>query len=165
MRLLLLTACFLVSHFAFAQTTDEKQIENVINRLYDYVSFNDGNPVKLDSISSIFTADGRLIASFGSRTMVWPVAQYVSSMRENLKNQQVSGATEKEIFRKTDLFGNIAHCFSSYELTMVIKGEKVVRRGINSFQLVKNNNTWQVTSLIWDREGPDQKIPKKYLPE
>ena len=60
-------------------------------------------------------------------------------------------------------YGDIAHVMSTYEKHRW--GDTTVAgRGINSIQLVRKDNRWWVTSIIWDEETGAGPVPAKYLP-
>lgn len=70
---------------------------------------------------------------------------------------------EKELWRRVERFGNIAHIFSAYEISFDV-GEPiktVKRRGINSVQLNHSNSRWRIVSLIWDIEKQDNPLPSQ----
>lgn len=68
---------------------------------------------------------------------------------------------ESEISREVRVFGNIAHVWSTYE-TRLVKNGPVARRGINSVQLYFDSERWWIISWIFDKERPDQKIPRSF---
>lgn len=68
---------------------------------------------------------------------------------------------ESEVNREVRTFGNIAHVWSTYE-TKLEKGGKVERRGINSIQLVFENNRWYIISWIFCGETDKNIIPKTF---
>lgn len=70
---------------------------------------------------------------------------------------------EEEIHREVKLFGNIAHVWSTYE-TRLEKNGPVARRGINSVQLVFENDRWYIISWTFFGETELDKIPKTFLP-
>lgn len=149
--------------FLSVEAQQEKEILSTIEALYRHVSFSDSNATRLDSLINIFTADGRLIANFGKQPVGWSVAEYIASTRKNISTQGMTSLSEKQLSHKLEVFGKIAHCFSTYELRAELKGRAVVRRGINSIQLLQVDGKWLITSLTWDREGDDLKIPEKYF--
>ncbi|NIP77825.1 MAG: hypothetical protein GWM90_00925 [Gemmatimonadetes bacterium] len=73
------------------------------------------------------------------------------------------GFWEREIWGRTERFGNVAHRFSSYESRVGSEDSEPVGRGVNSFQLVRFGGRWWIASIVWDVEGPDQPIPEGYL--
>lgn len=68
---------------------------------------------------------------------------------------------ESEVTREVRIFGNIAHVWSTYE-TRLQKGGKVERRGINSVQLIFENNRWYVISWTFCGESNQNMIPKTF---
>lgn len=68
---------------------------------------------------------------------------------------------ESEVNREVRIFGNIAHVWSTYE-TKLEKNGKVERRGINSIQLVFENNRWYIISWIFCGETDKNIIPKTF---
>src|SRR5205085_8029285 len=84
----------------------------------------------------------------------------VDEFLDRLSAAAISGRRENELFHRTDQFGNIAHIFSTYELTFNDSlGLPTTRRGINSFQLIYNGSTSRIFSLIWDAERDDNPLP------
>jgi hypothetical protein len=62
---------------------------------------------------------------------------------------------EVETSRRIDLFGNIAHVWSSYEARHSPDDSDVERRGINSVQLFRDpDRGWRIIYMIWDNERP-----------
>ena len=60
---------------------------------------------------------------------------------------------EVEVSRRIDVFGNIAHVWSSYEARRSPDDADVERRGINSIQLFKDaKRGWRIIHMIWDNE-------------
>ncbi|OWP74695.1 hypothetical protein BWK62_13595 [Flavobacterium oreochromis] len=68
---------------------------------------------------------------------------------------------ENEINREVRIFGNIAHVWSTYETKLEEKG-KIVRRGINSIQLIFENNRWYIISWTFCGETDTNIIPKMF---
>jgi hypothetical protein len=138
-------------------------VREVINKFYRVLSFSDTNAMKLDSLPALFTKDGKIVAAFGTEVTTWTAVEFVAYLRKSLSAQQATTRSEREVYSKTERFGNIAHVFSTYELTVQAKGQSFTRRGINSIQLVNQNGNWSIISLTWDRESDLIKLPQKYL--
>jgi hypothetical protein len=64
---------------------------------------------------------------------------------------------ENEINREVQIFGNIAHVWSTYE-TRLVKNGPVARRGFNSIQLYFDEKRWWIISWSFDKESEFQKI-------
>jgi len=63
----------------------------------------------------------------------------------------------------TEQYGDIAHVMSTYEKHRW-GDTTVIGRGINSIQMIRKDNRWWVTSIIWDEETGAGPVPPKYLP-
>ena len=72
---------------------------------------------------------------------------------------------EKEIHRVEDSFGNITHVFSTYEAYRSQKDSQPFMRGINSIQLLHDQDRWWIINIYWTPEIPGNKIPEVYLPK
>jgi hypothetical protein len=146
-----------------AQSGEEQRVSNVVHELYRFLTFSDTSQIKHDSIETVFTSDGKLLAAFGEKPMVWTVREFITNSKKGIQSFETIGASETELASRIDIFGNIAHVLSTYELKIVKKGSEIVRRGLNSIQLIRMNNKWLIYSLIWDRENATLKLPEKYL--
>jgi hypothetical protein len=71
------------------------------------------------------------------------------------------GFYESEVNREVRVFGKMAHVWSTYE-TRLAKDGAVVRRGINSVQLLYENNRWFIVSWVFEGESKDAPIPKTF---
>ena len=70
---------------------------------------------------------------------------------------------EEEISGRTELFGSIAHRFSTYQARVQAGDSEAVILGINSIQFIKTGGAWRVVSIIWNDQKEDLPIPEKYL--
>ena len=70
---------------------------------------------------------------------------------------------EHQVKYSSDVYGHIAHLWSTYEIRPTPDG-KAEMRGINSIQAVFNGTEWKVVEILWQAETPDESIPQKYLP-
>jgi hypothetical protein len=68
---------------------------------------------------------------------------------------------EKQIKYQTEVFGHIAHLWSTY--TTALAG-KPLARGINSIQAVYDGRSWHVIEIVWQAESTSDPIPAQYLP-
>ncbi|HEY4070986.1 MAG TPA: hypothetical protein VGM04_05455 [Sphingomicrobium sp.] len=60
---------------------------------------------------------------------------------------------EIETARRIDVFGNVAHVWSSYEARRSPNAAEPERRGINSIQLFNDpDRGWRIIHMIWDNE-------------
>ena len=73
------------------------------------------------------------------------------------------GFYEKEISRRTEQFGHIAHVWSTYESRRNADDPEPFMRGINSIQLFHDGSRWWIVTIYWQQESSVDPIPAKYL--
>jgi hypothetical protein len=151
-----------------ANAKDVESIDSIMKAVYDSISGDAGVKRDWDRFRSLFHKDARLIPTgknpetkvVGARSMS-PDAYIDQASPYFEKN----GFFEREIARKTDVFGNIAHVFSSYASFKKLDDKEPFARGINSFQLMNDGKRWWVVTIYWQGESPENPIPKEYLPK
>ncbi len=163
---------------AFAQQTETKtpmkeanpadvaSIDAIMKAVYDVISGDAGQKRDWDRFRTLFHKDARLIPSgknkdtgiVGARALT--PEDYITRASANMEKD---GFFEREIARKTDIYGNIAQVFSTYESFHKKDDKTPFARGINSFQLLNDGKRWWVITIYWQGETPENPIPKQYL--
>lgn len=181
MRLFVLLLCLALPTAAFAQTprmsadqpvqmtvptaapADVESIDAIIKALYDVISGPPGQARDWARFRSLFVPTARMIPTgpradgqFGLR-LTTP-NDYIATSGPLLLEK---GFHEKEIARRVEQFGHIAHVFSTYE--GLIEKDNHTLRGINSLQLMNDGKRWWIVSLMWEAEAGDVKVPERYL--
>ena len=148
-----------------ANPADVKSIDAIIAALYDVISGSAGQPRNWNRMRSLFLPEGKLVAT-GQRPTgeivkrVLTVEDYISTSGPILEK---NGFFEKELHRKSDNYGHIAHCFSTYESRKAINDPQPFMRGINSIQLFNDGSRWWILSVFWQTETKDLPVPEVYL--
>lgn len=70
---------------------------------------------------------------------------------------------ERQVKVKSEVYGHIAHLWSTYEIRPTPEGKATVR-GINSIQAVNDGKSWRVLEILWQAETPAEPVPEKYRP-
>ncbi len=74
-----------------------------------------------------------------------------------------NGFFEKEIARRTEQFGHIAHVWSTYESRHTVDDPEPFMRGINSIQLFYDGTRWWIVTIYWQHESTEHPLPEKYF--
>jgi hypothetical protein len=141
---------------------DVKSMDAIMQAVYDVIS---GPPGERDwnRFRSLFVPDARLIAVSHKSTPAtledMTAEKYVEFAGSYFRQH---GFFEREVSRKVEAFGSMAHVFSTYESRQTADGKPFVR-GINSFQLLNDGTRWWVVTIFWDEERRDAPIPARYL--
>lgn len=138
---------------------DVETIDSIITALYDNISGPAG-PRDWDRERSIFAPGAHLMPTRpredGSHSIqILDLEGYIVSRTPFFAEQTFY---EKEVSRREERFGNIAHVWSAYEGSRTPGGE-VILRGVNSIQLYHDGDRWWIVSMLWDNERTGMALP------
>jgi hypothetical protein len=149
-----------------ARPEDVATIDGIIGAYYASLSGPKGQAREWDRLRSIFQPMAGLVAARplpGGRTGMW-VMKLEEYIAFNKAVMEKGGYFEKEVYRETLEFGNMAHVWSTYEARRVAEDPKPYSRGIYSFQLLKDGPRWWIVNVFWDHERIEAPIPSEFLP-
>lgn len=146
-----------------ANPNDVKSIDAIVTALYDVISGPAGQR-DWDRMQSLFKPDATMGAI--SQTEEGEL-QYVSMTPEEYQQRNdeyflKNDFWEEEIGREVFEFGEIATVQTAYKIMDDKQGE-AVQRGINSVQLVYDQDRWWITNITWNTEREENLIPQKLL--
>ncbi len=150
-----------------ADHADVESIDAIIATAYDVISGPGDKKRDWNRERSLFYPGARVIptASVPGRNDVdlepqmLDVEGYIARVEPLLQQ----GFYEKEIARRTEQFGRIAHVWSTYESRYDRSDAEPFMRGINSFQLFNDGSRWWILSICWQHESAKHPIPEKYF--
>jgi hypothetical protein len=148
-----------------ANPADVSSMDAIIAALYDVISGPAGKKRDWDRMRSLFVPGARLIPtgprpSGGVGSRVLTVDEYITRASGFFDKE---GFYERESARRTEIFGNIAHLFSTYESRHKPDDAQPFQRGINSIQLMNDGQRWWVVTIFWQGEDKEHPLPQKYL--
>jgi hypothetical protein len=149
-----------------ANPADVASVDAIMAATYDVISGPIGKQRDWDRFRSLFVPGARLIPADKAKDATYYVKPFspddYARMADGyfLKN----GFAEREIFRKSERYGNIMQIFSTYESRHDAGEAKPFARGINSFQLLYDGKRWWVVTIYWQEEDADNPLPKEFLP-
>jgi hypothetical protein len=146
-----------------ARPEDVGSVEAILAALYDVISGPVGQARDWNRMRSLFIPGGRLMP-LGARpgggvgVRIMDVDDYIALNGPRLVSV---GFREREVARRVERFGSLAHVFSTYEGRLETEGTTI--RGINSIQLLHDGTRWWVVSVYWQAENPTLQLPPEYL--
>jgi hypothetical protein len=151
-----------------ANHSDVGSIEAIIAAAYDVISGPAGKKRDWERERALFWPGARLIptATVPGRNdvdlapLMLDVEGYIERVEPIFAK---SGFYEKEVARRVEHFGQIAHVWSTYESRHDPSDAAPFMRGINSIQLFNDGNRWWILSIYWQHESPQHAIPEKYF--
>ena len=149
-----------------ANPADVESIDTIISAAYDSISGPAGEKRDWERERSLYYPGARLIptAKPGANGILAPQILDVDGFIARVEPYfSEHGFYEKEVARRIDQFGNIAHVWSTYESRRNADDPEPFMRGINSIQLFYDGTRWWIVSIYWQQETPVAPIPEKYF--
>lgn len=148
-----------------APNPDAASIDSVIQALYESISGRAGEPRDWERDRALHHPKALLVparqAPGGPAAGVFDFDEFVASREPFLA---AGDFYEVEIGRREFHFGAIAHVLSSYEArTAPAPAGKILRRGVNSIQLMHDGERWWIVSVLWDNERDGVRLPEELL--
>lgn len=148
-----------------ARAEDVGSVDAVITASYAAISHAPGKAADLQRFQSLFRPGAQLInmdGQDGRPAMKAGTIEQITKMLQSTQHPE-RGHFEKEIARRTEQYGNVAHAWSTYESTDTENGRKSCVRGINSISLINDGQRWWIASAQWTYETKARPIPRRYL--
>ena len=157
-----------------ANPCDVASIEAIIAAAYDVISGPAGKERDWERERSLFFPGARLIPTAKTVTsdkgpvtsssklepQVLDIDGYIARVEPFFEK---NGFYEKEVARRVEQFGQIAHVWSTYESRHDPSDAAPFMRGINSIQLFNDGSRWWILSIYWQHESPQHPVPEKYF--
>jgi hypothetical protein len=135
-------------------TADMAGIDQAIRGVYEVISGPPRQKRDFDRMRTLF-APGATLKAIGPKGLHGgSLEDYISRNKDVLEQK---GFTERELGRRTEIWGGLATAWSAYDGRTA--DGSFHERGINSFQLVKIDGKWVVASILWQEETPDNPLP------
>lgn len=144
----------------------EVEIRKLLIELYDLISGPEGFERDWKRQSELFVPYAKMIRTSidsdgNPQALVMNIQDYPANFGKLMEGRAFY---EQEVNNIIEVFGNIAHAFSTYEAWADGDKTKFIKRGINSIQLYNNGQSWKIVNMIWDDERPGLSMSLKYNP-
>ncbi|MDH4114657.1 MAG: hypothetical protein OEU89_04230 [Burkholderiaceae bacterium] len=147
-------------------TTQPDTVSADLKRLTDAffraVSFEPGARPSYEDLYALFIDSGLLIKNVGPTPEISTVAQFIRPRQASVDSGQLTQFHEAEISHVTEVFGNIAHRFSSYVKSGTLDGTAFHARGMISTQFVRTADGWKMSAMAWDDERAGLVMPERF---
>ena len=151
-----------VKNTSASHAIEDDAIKKAVADAYKCISFKQGEQLNFDSIKTYFMPQAQFFDFRNDTLEVLTIDEFVNTYKAFIKSNGINSFYEEEIQGATDQFGRVAQRISTYK-TYINAMNSAAQRGVNSFQLIKTSQGWKVSSIIWDVESQELKIPDYYL--
>jgi hypothetical protein len=137
-------------------------LDALARRFFAAVSFEPGQRPGYHVLHELFIEDGKLIRNSGVRPEIATVQQFIEPRQRSVDSGELSAFKEAETAEVTEVFGNVAHRFSTYTKSGVLDATPFTGCGMISTQFVRTPDGWRISSMAWDDERPGLAVPDRY---
>ena len=143
-------------------TDTSAELKALTDEFFRAVSFESGQRPAYARIRDLFIDDGKLTRNSAELPEISSVDDFIASRQRMVDSGALTSFEEVETAETTEVFGNIAHRFSTYEKRGTMHGEAIEGGGLISTQFIRTPSGWKLSSMAWDDERPGLAIPDRY---
>ncbi|MEA2165052.1 MAG: hypothetical protein QOK37_3179 [Thermoanaerobaculia bacterium] len=134
-------------------------LDGVIKEMYDSICFEEGQRPDWSRQTAIFARGARMVRVTDDGVFEFDPESYRINLEAMIDSGAMPSFWEREIWRETRQFGEVAHVLSAYETRRTRDGE-IRNRGVNSIQLFQRDGQWWISAMLWRRDGKTIRIPE-----
>jgi hypothetical protein len=133
-----------------------------LDEFFQAVSFGSGQRPSYARIRDLSIDDGKLIRNSSAAPEISSVEEFIASRQRLADSCALTSFEEVETAEITEVFGNVAHRFSTHEKRGTVHRKAIEGSGVSSTQFIRTPSGWKMTSMAWDDERPGLTIPDRY---
>jgi hypothetical protein len=137
-----------------AQTRAETLIEltELTDGFFRAVSFEEGTTPPYADIRALFIEKGLLVKNSGALPDICNLREFIEPRQASVQAGDLTRFHEAEISHTSEVFGNVAHRFSTYTKSGTLLGAPFEAKGMVSTQFIRTPDGWRISSMVWDDE-------------
>jgi len=138
-----------------------RPIDYITEDFYESLSFMDGEQPDLNTIRELFHEDGLLINMSFGKPITYSVESFVRMLEDQVNDGALTQFMQRELNSETQVFGRIAQRTSVYQYSFSYHDIENAPIGISYIQYIQVDDIWRISSMIWNDEGANVKVPKE----
>jgi hypothetical protein len=143
---------------------DRAELGRLMQRFLRAVSFEEGERPAYGELLDLFVEGARLTKTSDAVPESATVEAFIGSRQASVDAGALTWFEEVEVGEITEIFGNVAHRFSTYEKRGTLNGVAIDTRGAISTQFIRTPDGWRMSSMAWDDERAGLELPARYRP-
>jgi len=140
-----------------------RAIDYVTEDFYESLSFMDGEMPDLDTVRELFYEDAMLYNMSFGKPVTYSVESFIRALEDQIEEGQLTQFMQRELYSKTEIFGRVAQRTSVYEYSLVYHEIDNLPRGINYIQFILVDDIWRITSMAWNDESANYRVPSELV--
>jgi len=140
-----------------------RAIDFITEDFYESLSFMDGELPDLETVRSLFYGDGLLINNSSGQAVKYTAESFIKEIEEQIEDGWLLQFMQRELYSKTEIFGRVAQRTSVYEYSYSYYETDNLPKGINYIQFIQDGDNWRITSMAWNDESENYRIPSEII--
>ena len=136
-------------------------LDTIISAMYAGFSFEASQRPDWKTADDVFAPGARLVRVNDDGVFAFDLVSFRRDFDRMIDSGEMPSFWEGEIWRETQMFGDVAHVLSGYEMRRS-RGGELLSRAVKSIQLFEQDGRWWVSAMIWRREGREVEIPENF---
>ncbi|MEQ9008993.1 MAG: hypothetical protein RLP12_14000, partial [Ekhidna sp.] len=146
--------------FALVIGLNAQTPQETVDALYTSINYDGKTIPDFKEGLKLFTENAQFKWVSDSTVASFTPVEFLKVYEDQIREGIILEATEFEISNKSEIYGNIAHFLSSYKAEVKTPQGVHKKRGINSIQLIKNEqNEWKIAAMVWYDEDDENPLP------
>jgi hypothetical protein len=137
------------------QGADDPAIARLLELLYSVISFEEGDEPNWEGLREVFSPHARITRITPEGTDHLDPSTFFAMTRDLVEAGCYTSFFEFEVARRVERSGYVAQVWSFYETRRNKSAREPLGRGVNSIQLIRDDDRWRVLGLLWDETRSD----------
>jgi hypothetical protein len=126
------------------------QLDRLIQEFYRVICFEEGGAPDFERLTALFSQHARITRVTPEGIDHLDVQGFNALVRELLELGAFTSFHERELKRSVHRYGRVFHIASAYETKAAPDAVDYLERGVNSLQVLREQDGWRIVSLCWD---------------
>jgi len=135
---------------------DKLNIDEITRSFFALFTNTNNSLPDLDLLSQLCIPEAMIIQTKESIHTVYALNSFMEPRKVILTDGTLTEFEERETAEETTVVHNIAQRSSSYSKRGMLNGVPFQQEGHKSFQFIKTNEGWRISSVIWEDEDAPQ---------
>lgn len=144
---------------ATSPAADHAEVSRVATIFFAAFTSGPECDAQLEALREVFLPQALIVKTCGHQPTMYDVDTFIAPRRALLTSGTLTQFREWEVSERTELFGSIAHRFSSYAKCGIQNGSAFSVRGMKTLQFVRSTAGWRISAVAWDDERDGLTVP------
>ena len=134
----------------YSLAKDKFHISEITKSFFSSFTNKENSTPALELLSSISIPEILIVNRKESQPIRYTLDSFLEPRRKILTDGTLIEFEEKEIYNETKIANNKAVRYSEYEKSGILNGKKFTQRGHKLFHFIKVDQTWKISTVIWE---------------